>query len=179
MKNIFLKIQKIAVYSLTCNRLLNCEMISAVCGRLQSNMTENYMRWNEPKGEEKVHSCGPNPCSLDAKYSKDRPGGGLYSEQGLKAPYQNIPACALVPAWLVCYLRKVSVTGNPQDRAVGLSHSKLWAVLVRGHGRSCGGSHAHAWVPANFVPWEQHQCSWGSDVGTDFCRSFSTSIYQS
>lgn len=84
MKNIFLKIQKIAVYSLTCNRLLNCEMISAVCGRLQSNMTENYMRWNKPKGEEKVHSCGTNPCSLDAKYSKERPRGGLYSEQGWK-----------------------------------------------------------------------------------------------
>lgn len=138
---------------------------------------ENCMRWNDPMGEEQVHSHGTSLCSLDAKCSKDKPRRGLCSERGLKAPHQDIRARALVPAWHVCYLRKASVTRNSWDTAVGLSHCKRQAVFVGGHGKSCGGSHArgrmlHGSEQALSHGSSINQCSWGSDVGTELCRIF-------
>lgn len=45
-------------------------MISAVYGTLQSNMTENSVWWNEPVGEEWVHSGGKSLSSLDVNRPK-------------------------------------------------------------------------------------------------------------
>lgn len=77
-----------------------------------------------------MHSRGTSLCRLDAKWSKDKHRHRLCSERGLKAPYQNIPARALVPAWHVSFLRKLSVAGIPRDVAVGVSHRKrqLWVL---------------------------------------------------
>jgi len=87
-------------------------------------------------GEVQVHSCGTRLCSLDAKWSKDKERRRLCSKRGFKAPCQNTPARALVPAWRVGYLRKLSVTRNPWDLAVELSHHKCKLLLLRDTGRA-------------------------------------------
>lgn len=85
-----------------------------------------------------MHSRGTSLCSLDAKWSKDKHRHRLCSERGLKAPYQNIPAHALEPAWHVSYLRKLSVTGIPWDVAVGVSHRKRQPCVLGDTGGAVG-----------------------------------------
>lgn len=69
-------------------------MISAVYGTLQSNMTENSVWWNEPVGEEQVHSGGTSLCSLDVNRPKINTGMISASNKD-----QNIPVHALASSW--------------------------------------------------------------------------------